>query len=70
MLSAAGLVNYFGRQDNLNNVEIKPLLFRKGSSYVAIYGMGALKEKRLHKIISSNKVIKASQLLLKINIIN
>ncbi|KAF4522683.1 hypothetical protein B566_EDAN010464 [Ephemera danica] len=56
MLSAAGLVNYFGRQDDLNNVEIKPLLFKKGRSHVAIYGLGALKEKRLHRIIRQKMV--------------
>lgn len=34
ILSAAGLVNYFGRADDPNDVSIYPLLFQKGETKV------------------------------------
>ena len=36
MLSAAGLVNYFGKHTSLDGIEVKPVLLRKGSTNLAL----------------------------------
>lgn len=64
MLSVAGLVNYIGKIDlPLNDQEaqntgiaIKPVLLRKGNSKMAIYGVGNVKDQRLHYELRSNRV--------------
>ena len=47
LLAASNLVNYFGRQDQVDKVEVAPVLFQKGSSHVALYGMGSLCDERV-----------------------
>ena len=57
MLEANYLVNYFGRQDNVEEeIEVKPLLFQKGSSKLALYGLGNMHEERLHRMFQAKKV--------------
>ena len=46
LLAAAGLVNYLGRQDDVDKVEIEPVLLEKGST---IYGMGSMRDERLNR---------------------
>lgn len=50
------LVNYFGGQTEVSQVEIEPILLQKGSSRVALYGLGALREERLHRMWREGKV--------------
>lgn len=57
MLEANYLVNYFGRQDNIEEeIEVQPLLFQKGSTKLALYGLGNVHEERLHRMFQSKKV--------------
>eukprot|EP00929_Paragymnodinium_shiwhaense_P051993 TRINITY_DN2607_c2_g1_i1.p1 TRINITY_DN2607_c2_g1~~TRINITY_DN2607_c2_g1_i1.p1 ORF type:complete len:748 (-),score=155.66 TRINITY_DN2607_c2_g1_i1:343-2586(-) len=56
LLSMAGLVNYFGRAEDLENIEIKPLLFVKGRTRVAVYGLGNIRDERLNRAFRDNKV--------------
>jgi len=49
LLAAAGLVNYFGRQDDVDKVEIEAVLLEKGSTRVAIYGIGSMRDERLNR---------------------
>ena len=56
VLSASKLVNYYGRVNDLEEVEISPVLVRKGDTRVALYGMGSLREERLNRYWSSKKV--------------
>jgi len=49
LLAAAGLVNYLGRQDDVDKVEIEPVLLEKGSTRVAIDGMGSMRDERLNR---------------------
>ncbi|KAL8431399.1 hypothetical protein Efla_001754 [Eimeria flavescens] len=77
ILEAAHLINYFGRVDNVEDIHIRPILLRKGSSKVqgfsclwphqqspaaslrqllAIYGMGWVRDERLHRAYASGKV--------------
>jgi len=56
LLAVTNLVNYFGRQDEVDNVEISPILIRKGSTAVALYGMGSMRDERLNRMWQNKKV--------------
>lgn len=57
MLSSAGMINYFGKYTNLeNDIPMVPLLISKGDTKVAIYGLGALKDKMAARMFRTEKV--------------
>ena len=56
LLSVSNLVNYFGRQDEVDKVEISPVLIKKGETRVAIYGMGSMRDERLNRMWQGKKV--------------
>lgn len=49
-------MNYFGRQNAVDKVEISPILLKKGDTQVALYGMGSLRDERLNRMWQSKKV--------------
>ncbi|KFH12554.1 Mre11 DNA-binding domain-containing protein [Toxoplasma gondii MAS] len=56
LLEAAHLINYFGRCDATDEVTIKPILIKKGQTKVAIYGVGWIRDARLHRAFNNGKV--------------
>lgn len=64
MLSVSGLINYMGKfdlpvndSDALNSgIAVKPVLLRKGNSRLAMYGVGNVKDQRMHFELRSNRV--------------
>ena len=56
VLQASGLVNYFGKQRSLEHIDIYPILLRKGETTLALYGLGAIRDERLHKLFLANRV--------------
>jgi len=56
LLSVANLLNYFGRQDEVDNVRISPVLLRKGSTKIALYGLGSMRDERLNRMWQAKKV--------------
>lgn len=62
LLSASGLVNYFGRVDlgsesepragdkrgTKDDITLRPVLLRKGDTKIALYGLGNVRDERLH----------------------
>lgn len=56
MLSSSGLVNYFGKCDSLDKVEVSPLLMKKGETMLALYGLGCIRDERLHRLFEQQKV--------------
>ena len=50
VLSVANLVNYFGKYENIEDVEITPVLIRKGATSIALYGLGAMRDDRLNRM--------------------
>ncbi|KAI7896607.1 Metallo-dependent phosphatase-like protein [Mucor mucedo] len=56
VLSAAGMVNYFGHGTSISDVTINPILLEKGISKLALYGLGNIREERLHRQWRSGKV--------------
>eukprot|EP00931_Biecheleriopsis_adriatica_P068125 TRINITY_DN42154_c0_g1_i1.p1 TRINITY_DN42154_c0_g1~~TRINITY_DN42154_c0_g1_i1.p1 ORF type:complete len:742 (-),score=142.44 TRINITY_DN42154_c0_g1_i1:75-2300(-) len=56
LLEVAGLCNYFGRSEDLEDIVVRPLLIRKGQSQVAIYGLGNIRDERLNRAFQARKV--------------
>ncbi|KAJ3162342.1 Double-strand break repair protein mre11a [Geranomyces michiganensis] len=56
IFSEVGYVNYFGRQDEVDNISIKPILLSKGTSKLALYGLGNIRDERLHRTFTHKKV--------------
>ena len=56
ILSASKMVNYFGNALDPNNIEITPVCLKKGDTKLALYGLGALKDERLHRTLRAGNV--------------
>lgn len=56
ILAVSGYVNYFGRPQQVDNIEIAPILLQKGQTKLAIYGLGHVREERLHREFRANQV--------------
>lgn len=56
MLASAGLMHYFGKQSQINSVTVRPILLQKGSSCLALYGLGHIRDKRLGDLFEANRV--------------
>ncbi|KAK9384902.1 Mre11 DNA-binding presumed domain-containing protein [Lipomyces mesembrius] len=56
ILSVTGLVNHFGRVPENDNITLTPLLFRKGYTNMALYGMANVRDERLHRTFRDHKV--------------
>ena len=56
LLEVANLVNYMGRQDQVNQIQVEPVLIQKGTTKLALYGMGSLRDERLNRMWQGNKV--------------
>jgi double-strand break repair protein MRE11 len=62
----SGLINYMGKFDlphtmsaeshQSEGIAIKPTLLRKGDSKLALYGVGNVKDARMHFELRSNRV--------------
>ncbi|KAF0298650.1 Double-strand break repair protein mus-23 [Amphibalanus amphitrite] len=55
LLSVAGLINYFGRCTDLREVQLSPVLLQKGRTRLALYGLGNIRDERLHRIFTGGK---------------
>jgi double-strand break repair protein MRE11 len=67
VLSVAGLVNYMGKVDlpftdftdgdnTTPGIDVRPILLRKGNTYLGLYGVGNVKDQRMHFELRSNRV--------------
>ncbi|KAE9531309.1 hypothetical protein AGLY_010515 [Aphis glycines] len=56
LLSSMGLINYFGKQTNLQELKINPILLKKGSNKIAIYGLSHIRDERLERLFKDKKV--------------
>ncbi|ROT35076.1 DNA repair exonuclease [Sodiomyces alkalinus F11] len=56
LLQVAGLVNYFGRIAEADNIEAKPLLLQKGQTKLALYGLSNVRDERMFRTFRDNKV--------------
>jgi ATP-binding cassette subfamily B protein len=44
LLAVSNLINYFGKVDRVDDIEITPILIRKDKTNLAIYGLGAIRD--------------------------
>lgn len=56
LLSVSGLVNYFGKSTDLENISISPLMLQKGKTKLCLYGLGSIRDERLHRMFLDGKV--------------
>ncbi|KAF9166818.1 Double-strand break repair protein mre11a [Actinomortierella ambigua] len=56
ILAMNGLVNYFGRSHQVDKVEVWPILLRKGLTNLALYGIGNIRDERLHQTFLQRRV--------------
>ncbi|KAL2166531.1 hypothetical protein VTG60DRAFT_2544 [Thermothelomyces hinnuleus] len=56
LLQVAGLVNYFGRVPETDNIHVKPILLQKGKTKLALYGLSNVRDERMHRTFRDNKV--------------
>ncbi|XP_043668243.1 double-strand break repair protein MRE11 [Vespula pensylvanica] len=55
-LSVAGLVNYFGKWMSLDKITVEPIILKKGSTYIALYGLGFVNDQRMYRLIKDDKL--------------
>ncbi|KAH8829233.1 Metallo-dependent phosphatase-like protein [Flagelloscypha sp. PMI_526] len=65
VLSVSGLINYMGKIDlpieshpdaGPDGIAVRPVLLRKGNTHLAMYGIGNVKDQRMHFELRSNRV--------------
>ena len=56
MLSVSNLVNYFGKVIDIESITVSPVLLQKGSTRLALYGLGSIRDERLNRSFKRGKV--------------
>lgn len=56
LLAVSNLINYYGKAENLDGIEVTPILIRKGNTKIALYGLGAIRDERLNRMWNLKKV--------------
>ncbi|KAL6231013.1 hypothetical protein BDW75DRAFT_221323 [Aspergillus navahoensis] len=56
ILQVAGLLNYYGRTPESDNIQLKPVLLQKGRTKLALYGMSNVRDERLFRTFRDGKV--------------
>ncbi|KAI9885683.1 MAG: TTAGGG repeat binding factor [Watsoniomyces obsoletus] len=56
ILQIAGLVNYYGRTPESDNIQVKPVLLQKGRTKLALYGMSNVRDERMFRTFRDGKV--------------
>ncbi|KAH3902810.1 related to Double-strand break repair protein MRE11 [Saccharomycodes ludwigii] len=56
ILHVSGLVNHFGKTYQNDNIELNPLLFQKGDTKIALYGLNSIRDERLFRTFKDGHV--------------
>lgn len=56
IVSSTGLINYFGRWNDLSKVEVRPILLQKGKTKLALYGLSHIRDERLGRLFREKKI--------------
>lgn len=48
VLANGGHINYFGRAYDFRDIQVNPILFEKGATKLLLYGLGNIRDERLH----------------------
>ncbi|KAH8697879.1 meiotic recombination protein Mre11 [Talaromyces proteolyticus] len=56
ILQISGLINYYGRTPESDNIQVKPVLLQKGGTKLALYGLSNVRDERLFRTFRDGKV--------------
>ena len=56
LLEVAGLVNYFGRVPEVDNIQVRPVLLQKGQTKLALYGLSNVRDERLFRTLRDHRI--------------
>ncbi|OIW22942.1 DNA repair exonuclease [Coniochaeta ligniaria NRRL 30616] len=56
LLQVAGLVNYFGRVPEADNIQVRPVLLQKGKTKLALYGLSNVRDERMFRTFRDSRV--------------
>ncbi len=56
VLAVSNVLNYYGKSDRADDVEIHPVLITKNGTKLALYGLGAIRDERLNRMWRQKKV--------------
>ncbi|CAL7934459.1 unnamed protein product [Xylocopa violacea] len=56
LMSVSGLINYFGKWTDVTQIDIPPLILKKGETHVALYGLSYMNDQRLSRLLRDDKV--------------
>ncbi|KIW98183.1 DNA repair protein (mre11) [Cladophialophora bantiana CBS 173.52] len=56
LLAVSGLVNYYGKTPQSDNIVVKPVLIQKGRTKLALYGLSNVRDERLYQTFRDGKV--------------
>ncbi|KAK3579518.1 hypothetical protein CHS0354_028347 [Potamilus streckersoni] len=56
LMHTAGVVNYFGKTTSLEAIQLSPLLLQKGNTKLSLYGLGSVRDERLHRMFVHKNV--------------
>ncbi|KAG2375246.1 hypothetical protein C9374_009869 [Naegleria lovaniensis] len=56
VLSQCNLINYFGKCETVDQIQVKPILMQKGETKLALYGLGYIRDERLYQTFKNQKV--------------
>ncbi|KAL4480538.1 hypothetical protein ABPG72_022293 [Tetrahymena utriculariae] len=56
LLHATKYLNHFGKFSNIEQIKVTPIIFQKGNTTIALYGIGYLKDKYFHKMLEDGKI--------------
>ena len=56
LMSSNNYVNYFGKVNNVEDIEVVPILLVKGETKLALYGIGNMKDERLNMAFESKRI--------------
>lgn len=56
ILAAANLLNYIGKSEHSDSIVVSPVLLSKGSTKIALYGIGSIRDDRMARLMTTSKV--------------
>ena len=56
LLAISNYINYFGKHKSVDEITIFPVLLNKAGVKIALYGIGAIRDERLHRLFQQKKV--------------
>ena len=56
ILASSNMVNYFGKSERVDTIDVRPVLIKKKGVIVAMYGIGAIRDERFNRMWRDGKV--------------